>query len=486
MLDPSANNVSNQSGVDRTASELLGIVWRRKWLIASCMAVAVLLGVVYLRYAEPIYQVRARVLVQPKRWPLNERLEHQPEKEFLATQAQIVSSPAVIERVVPAISSHASLPEGMDPLLAVQQELSVEPVLGTNVLSVAYDCLVPSEGIATVEGILESYQRFLHEVNDDSRLESLNLLTRSEEKLRGELDEREAEYLDLRRQSPMVGRDRDALTFQWTLLQKLAEALSDARQSRIDLQNRVELLADASTETFPAVDAGRGAARAAADEAVDDQVSSRSRTLVIPVSTRTTHSSVADSSTDRLPVMMTDPLVGTGMAVPPEFDLVSRELLAAEMREGRLAQHCGPKHPDLLAVRGQIASLRQRLVSLTRQAPATLQRELVVATTREDQLLELYEKELQAAKANEDFLVREGLELDGIERLKTIHNSIVAQLNDWHLVEPGEDGGMGVNVVVLEAPTIGIGPVWPKQPLLLSLCAATGMLVGLGIVVARG
>jgi uncharacterized protein involved in exopolysaccharide biosynthesis len=183
---------------------------------------------------------------------------------------------------------------------------------------------------------------------------------------------------------------------------------------------------------------------------------------------------------------MTDPLASMGMAATPEFDLVSRELLAAEMREDRLAQLCGPKHPDLQVVRGQIDSLRQRLTSLARQAPATLQRELIVATTREDQLLQLYDKELQAAKANEDFLVKEGLELDGIERLKTIHNSIVAQLNDWQLVEPSEEGTADVNVVVLEAPSIGTGPIWPRPPLLLSLCAATGMLVGLGIVVARG
>jgi uncharacterized protein involved in exopolysaccharide biosynthesis len=469
---------------DRSISELLDILWRRKWLIAGCVALSIVLGAIYLYYAEPVYAVRARVLVQPHRWPLGAEAEIRQDKEFLATQAEIIRSPAVIRRVLPQVTPHLDASEQMDPLLAVQERLAVEPIPGTNVVSLSYDSRVPSEGISTVEGILNSYQQFLQELNDDSRLESLHLLTRSEEKLRSELEEREAAYVELRKQSPLIGRDRDAMTFQWTLLQNLAQALSEARQLRIDLQNRAELLADASPVSLPAAPASDGITRVAARVAdIDASSASQNRTVVVPVSTHSKVRSATAASENLLP-LIPDALIGTGVATTPEFDLISRELLSAEMRESELAQYCGPKHPDLLAVKQQMASLKRRLAMITDQAPATLQRELVVAQTREDQLLDLYDQELQGAKANEDFLVKENLELDGIERLKSIHNSIVAQLNDWHLVEPSEDGGMGANVVVLQAPTTGTGPIWPKRSLLLSLCAATGMLLGLGIVVA--
>ncbi len=486
MMESSTNRAAvAHSSIDRSISELFDVVWSRKWLIASCVAGAVLLGVLYLVYAQPVYAVRARVLVQPQRSPLTNGAENRQDKEFLATQAEIISSPAVIDRVLPLVTSQSEMTPELDPLLAVLEKLAVDPVTGTNVLSLSYDCLVPSEGIATVKGILDSYQRFLQELNDDSRLESLHLLTRSEEKLRGELEDRETAYLELRKQSPFVGQDRDANSFQQTLLQNLAEALTEARQHRIDLENRMGFLGQSSNFASSKAPVSHAVMKVAAPHVNVDgnlAVHASNRVEVVPVVARVEFPSFNDAPADAI-ALMTDPITSAGMGTTPEFELISRELLSAEMRERELAQHCGPKHPDLRAVKEQITSCKQRLQHLAEQAPATLHRELVVAQTRENQLLELYDQELQQAKANDDFLIKESLELDGIERLKSIHNSIVAQLNDWQLVEPSEDGGMGVNVVVLESPTIGMGPVWPKKSLLLSLCAATGMLVGLGIVV---
>ncbi len=121
---------------------------------------------------------------------------------------------------------------------------------------------------------------------------------------------------------------------------------------------------------------------------------------------------------------------------------------------------------------------------LNNHASVALQREIAATQIRENQLVELYNRELEKAKANDDFLLSEQQELDAIDRLKTIHNSMIAQLNDWHLVEPGEDGGLGTKVVVLEEPSIGLGPVWPRKSLLLGLCTAIGLLGGMGMIVA--
>ena len=99
MLETSSSQLaSSRSNLDHSVSELLDVVWRRKWLVAGCVAISVLLGAVYVYQAEPVYSVQARVLVQPHGWPLDDGAEARREKEFLATQAEIISSPAVIER----------------------------------------------------------------------------------------------------------------------------------------------------------------------------------------------------------------------------------------------------------------------------------------------------------------------------------------------------------------------------------------------------
>jgi hypothetical protein len=167
----------------------------------------------------------------------------------------------------------------------------------------------------------------------------------------------------------------------------------------------------------------------------------------------------------------------------PDPALIVEKLHLAEVRQKELAEVCGPKHPAMRTVREEIAAWKDQLRMLNEQAPAALQREIAAAQIRESQLVALYDKELEKAKAYDDFLVREKQELDGIDRLKTHHNSLIAQLNDWHLVEPGEDGGLGTKLVVLEAPSIGPGPVWPKKSILLGLCVAIGMLGGIGMIV---
>ena len=367
-------------------------------------------------------------------------------------------------------------------MLTVLESLTVDPVTGTNVLSVSYRCLHPTEGIETVNGLLNSYQQFLQQLNDDSRIESLNLLTRSEEKLRSELEDREAAYLDLRKQGPFVGQDRDATSFQKTLLENLAASLTEARELRIDLEQRVEMLAHPTEVALSAQGVTENGIASNGSSDTERPVERPTHATRIPVVRQASYLASVDlhaTSVAAEPQRLTD----LELAKSTEYVQHARELMLAEMRERELAQHCGPKHPDLRAARQQVASWKERLESLNARAPLTLQHELSVAQTREKQLFELYQQELEKAKANDDFLVRESLELDGIERLKTIHNSIVAQLNDWHLVEPSEGAGTGVRVVVLESPSIGSGPVWPKKSLLMSLCVATGLLVGLGAVV---
>ena len=485
MLETSSMNLppAGRNSLDHSVSELLDIVWRRKWFVAGCVAISVSLGALYLYQAEPVYSVRARVLVQPSGGPLDAGGKPRADKEFLATQAEIICSPAVIKQVLPVVTPQLGSDQLQDPLLTVLENLAVDPVNGTSVLSVSYRCGDPSEGIDTVAALLQSYQQFLLELQDDSRLESLNLLTRSEEKLRSELEDREAKYLELRKQGPFHGQEGDAGLFQKTALDHLATSLTDARERRIDLEQRVKMLVQSSefaTSTrhgtdHQAADVAELTSHWPAEAGVRTARGSLVRQASFLASVDAPHQYNVGAGTE--------PLADVELTKTPEYMQHTRELMIAELRESELAQVCGPKHPDLRAAREQVASLQERLRVINERAPLTLQQQLSVAQSREDELLELYQQELEKANINDDFLVRGSLALDGIERLKTIHNSIVAQLNDWHLVEPGDGDGVGTQVVILESPSIGLGPVWPKKSLLLSLCVSVGLVIGLGAVV---
>ncbi len=243
MFDPSTSSLTGkQSRAERSVSDLLAVVWRHKWHVGGSLAVSILMGILYLSYAKPTYQVSARVLVQPQGWPLDEGARARHEKEFLATQAEIVSSPSVIEGALAAVNQAIATDQDIDPMLAVLGNLTVRPVSGTNVLGVSYRCKDSLAGVNLVQAILGSYQQFLQEMNDGSRLETLRLLTRSEEGLRSELEEREKRYQELRKQSPLIGQRKDATMSQTASLERLEQTLSEIRDRRLDLQNRIELM----------------------------------------------------------------------------------------------------------------------------------------------------------------------------------------------------------------------------------------------------
>ena len=76
-------------------SELLVTAWRRKWLVVGCVGVSLALGYAYLERQDTVYQIKARLLVQEARPLLQSNSRIRKDEDFLATQAEIVRSPAV-------------------------------------------------------------------------------------------------------------------------------------------------------------------------------------------------------------------------------------------------------------------------------------------------------------------------------------------------------------------------------------------------------
>ena len=116
--------------------ELLEMVWRRKWYLIGPVAIAVLLGAAFMTRIEPVYRIQARVLVQHQGLAVGKDRPAKDSEEFLATQAEIIRSPAVVERAVRSLNLTARTAADKDPVTAILDELTVKPVLGTSVLSI--------------------------------------------------------------------------------------------------------------------------------------------------------------------------------------------------------------------------------------------------------------------------------------------------------------------------------------------------------------
>lgn len=472
MIDDSttnagSNHVSNTQSVG--LPDLMDVLGRHKLCVVGWLVVSLGIGAAYSHHAQPTYKVASRLLVQAEGSPLRDGGASRQDAEFLATQGQIISSPAVVQRAVDSLQQPLTLEPGADPVLSVLAELTVKPLSGTNVLSVAYRCKKSEEGISLVQAILKSYEQFLQDMDTGSRLETLHMLTRSEEQIRGDLEDREQRYRQLRKQSPLIGEGKD-VSLQITNLQKLGQTLNEVRNRRIDFQNRMAFLEQSSDSRIAADDSPQQLTAVAAPVGERAELARwQANENVVPAS--------FSSNNIALDLIADVELTGT-----PSPSQIFEELYRAEVRQQELTQSCGPDHPEMKSAQQSIAAWKAQLNGLNALAPFALQREIDSAMRRENQLVELYNAELKKAKGSDDFLVIEKQELDGIDRLKTMHSSMIFQLNDWRLLEPGDDGIWGTKMSIIEAPSIGTGPVWPKLSIVLLLCAAIGLFCAIGTI----
>jgi len=451
---------------------LQAIVWRRRWQVLGVTLFAIGLGGLFLAVVEPTFDVQARLLVERQGMPLQEAAgDPRGDKEFVATQAEVIRSPAVVKR---AVESHGvTVADGLDvdPVVAILAELRVSPVLGTHVLSVKYTTPDPQQGRRALRGIIDSYHAYLREHEEDAQLEAVRLLTRSEKELRDDLTQREKQYLELREKSPLLGgQGRDAVALQIEPLTRLGETLQAITNRRLELSNLLTVMQKANGTAA----AGAGsevqfvALKVPADEP-DATLTTAGVADVTRPSTGLIHSFTQQTAT------------------PHELVSIQQELSRARSSAQQLSTQYGHKHPAVQAARAQVAAWEDRLHEYLESAPVMFRQELEAIERQEKQLQELYQSELAKAKAVDSYVIREQQALDGITRVQTMHSSLLAQLQQWQLSEQAlADGRSRVTFRVLEEPIVPEEATWPAPKLVLAVSVILGLCAGIGLALFLG
>lgn len=449
--------------------EMMAMIWRRKWYLVGFVLFSMALGGAYLWQLEPAYEVEARVLVQQRSSPMDQGKQLVvANQDFLATQAEIIRSPAVIESAVK--EWRLSSPPGslLEPAEYILKNLSVEPIMGTAVLAIRMQSPGAEEAVRTVEALIAAYREYSQHADRENHIGILRMLTGDEKRLREELDGLTAKYVELRKQSPLIGQGRDAATVQNLFLTKLGQELTEAKSRRLALEGQLKLLADSGGKL-----------------AVEDL--------------RAVRLAVAETVVGKSGEAEVSSTGGTGQATPPastvspelenlaegSFTEVARtrdELNKAKALETELRENYGPKHPTVLAAAAQRAAWESRLEAIVREAPVILQGEAQTAKLHEDRLVDLYEDEVRKVKAADGYALQEQQALEEIERVRTVYGTIVAQLQQWQWADQAlAEGRSRVQVSVLEAPVasrqVPLAPV-----LLLAVCGVVGLVGGFGAI----
>ena len=459
-------------------SHLVSLFWRRRWSLLSCVAVAVGVGAAYLAQAPKIHKVGARLLVHQQD-VAPQLVKTPPEKEFLSTQAEIFRSPAVIERAVTASQLRADGNSDLDAAQQIFRSLNVNPLLGTNVMSVSFQSADPAEGVRTVKALIKSYEDYLRTTDETTHVKEIGLLAENERSLRAELQEQEAKYEKLRQRSPLMGTGRESAAVQMTMLTNLGQTLNEAKNRRMALQNQIEALNNGRTiaRLSPTLE------HALAISAPDNATSPQGQIL-----------QVSDGDRDRgASPFIARPGAGNETSVPRftpqkggagDTSTIEAELFKAQVTLRQLLQRFGPKHPEIKSAREQVVAWEELRREQLDSAPEVLEQDLAAVRLHEEKLAALYEDEVQKTQELNVMVVQEQQALKEIERLQLVHQSAFTQLKQWELGGHAlADGRSGVSIAVLDGPAVAQERVWPPPAaLFLAACGVVGLIGGAGLV----
>ncbi|HUU70696.1 MAG TPA: polysaccharide biosynthesis tyrosine autokinase [Planctomycetota bacterium] len=378
------------SGVPQ--GELLMLMWRYKWLIASVMTISAIVAFIYLKKAMPSYTATSRLYVQsegPRIVPEFQGLVQERTINFLYTQCEFLRSTAIIRRALekPGIRDLPTFRGVGNQLGYVKGGLKAKVGAKDDIIDLSFDAPYADDAAKIVNAVVEAYVDFNAQKRQSTAAEVLNILQQEKTTREKDLREKLEALIDFRRENGVLSMADDNTSIATQRLMSLGTALTDAHLQK------VEALAAYSTAK----------------------------------------------------TMMENPaLVGENHQPGPifggiEHDALSAELLRAQTRVLTLQKTCTEEHPMLQDARINLDLLRKQYMAIVQQR-------VEKATKRVSELEALVNEQQEIAKKSGVLSATYALleaEVRRTERLCDILDNRIKEINI------AEDGG-ALSVSVLE------------------------------------
>ena len=434
--------------------DLLGILLRRKWLIALGAVVGLGLGILYYSRQPTVYQSAAQMLIQEKNSsPLP--IEGFEDQLFSGggrstNHPTVISSPLIVGQAVTTkdLRSLPSLATSQSPAAAIRRGLSVSTLKeAADVLAISFQGPSPDDCQAVVNAVMDTYQDFLGETKQSVGQETAKLIRDAKDELFGQLSTKKQAYAQFRQDTPLIYMDGQATNVHQQRRIQIETQRSQLMLQNSQLQARIGALEEALQR---------------------------------------------EGSLDALLLMAGQ----TGEGVLPQLPSANGgdgNLFALLLEEQTLQQKYGSNYPPLKAVRRKIQFAREfqqrtppvdepatDIQADTRHAVETylqsLREQLATGVAEKKQLDELFDVEEKAARKLAEYVVKDATFVDDIGRTETLFDAVVARLEEISLVE--DYGGYSIQVL---SPAERGSKVAPIASRILLASVVLGLMGGFGL-----
>ena len=460
----------------------LGALWSRRSLLIVPVVLSMGLGALYVSQAQPLYEAEARILIESgvqlpgdalvqDRRPRDERLH-------MATQAEVLRSPALVSEAVHRLRLPAGVATREEAEALAMRGLEVAPLGEAHVLRLRFSSHDPEWTPRFLTALIDTYADDLSAGEQKRYGEMSRLLSRRESLLDAELAAARAEYAAARQDTPLVGQGADAARLQFEALRSIKEQLSTVRSRRVDLESRLQAAAQrqggSGVAAVPAVQPGLASAQFVVEASAEEVLGGEQA----PVS-------AADSRSAMKPALVPAPVPPAPTADLAMSDpaRIQQELSRARAEADRMAQRYGSKHPELKSARAEVDFWQTRLEHALAESIAASRMEVDALRLSERQLEADYGQAADAVRRLGAHLLIEQQHLDRIQQLEELHLATRAQAVEAEALASGTEAAEHAGIRVLEAPPAEeVTAVWPKPLHVLGACGALSLVGGLVLI----
>jgi capsular exopolysaccharide synthesis family protein len=438
-------------------ADLVKAVWRRKGMFALTVAAGLACGIVYCALARPGYESTAQVLVLRKRPPGDAAPSPRslyPGDE-MPTHVAVMTSPRFVEQALEphGLGSFRSLEGSADPVQTAIRSLAVsvhqDEAQRTpgSILHLSFQGSVAEDCPRVLEALIDRYREFLGEISRNVDLEAWKLVAEKAEAAQQSIRQNEVDYRAFLKARPLLWNGELGTS-------AYLKHLADLETQHVSMRVRQSQLQTRLAEMKSVLQEGNNGAAVLG---------------MMPVSLQQTWTTAMEE-----------------------------KLLPLLLQEKRLLLDFGKDHPDVQAVRHEIALTRkffeplaggtaQRATAVRDQTARAvdpvlaqlqaLEVELSEVTRSEQELARQVEKQRREARDLAYYEFESQRRLSEITRAEEYFESLIQDLRGLDLSK--DLGGYSMHVISPPQPALQTSP---KALLALILAGLAGTAAGLGLV----
>ena len=252
--------------------EFIGIVARRKWLVAAIALLTLLAIILITLMIKPVYRATSTIQIERNAKQIIsgntfQSIESRSDKDFHETQRQLIQSKALARRVInqlgldtkdTSLNLVSSIKKALGITTADQssaertealflENLTVQPVSNSQLVTINYDSTDPKLAADISNAIAKTFVRMNLEKRFDSASYSKEFLSENIQQVRQTLEKSEQALNDYAKQYGIV-QDVDGESTDTHSLKKLSEELVKVERERIEAEARYAQAKNADLE----------------------------------------------------------------------------------------------------------------------------------------------------------------------------------------------------------------------------------------------